>query len=215
MVAMICPGKQGTDNRLFHNQYINPTDGKWTTDFDHKATCRQDKVEILEYCKKVYPDQDINNIVESNHYVKINNWCKLGRTKCKGPSRWVKPFRCLAGPFQSDALLVPEHCLFDHIHNQTRCWDFDMWNRTAGGACVDRGMKVKSFAMLLPCGIDVFSGVEFVCCPKKVEKVKKERILGGSEHDSKPLTSSWPNELKLQEIENDNEDKDTEDDERR
>ena len=26
-------------------------------------------------------------------------------------------------------------------------------------------MKVKSFAMLLPCGIDVFSGVEFVCCP--------------------------------------------------
>jgi hypothetical protein len=29
------------------------TDGKWTTDFDHKATCKQDKVEILEYCKKV------------------------------------------------------------------------------------------------------------------------------------------------------------------
>jgi len=52
MVAMICPGKQGSDSRLFHNQYINPADGKWTTDLDHKATCRQDKVEILEYCKK-------------------------------------------------------------------------------------------------------------------------------------------------------------------
>ena len=24
MVAMICPGKQGSDSRLFHNQYINP-----------------------------------------------------------------------------------------------------------------------------------------------------------------------------------------------
>ena len=72
-----------------------------------------------------------------------------------------------AGPFQSDALLVPEHCLFDHIHNQTRCWNFDAWNRTATGACADRGMRVKSFAMLLPCGIDVFSGVEFVCCPRK------------------------------------------------
>jgi amyloid beta A4 protein len=70
-----------------------------------------------------------------------------------------------AGPFQSDALLVPEHCLFDHVHNQTRCWDFDAWNRTAASACADRGMRVKSFAMLLPCGIDVFSGVEFVCCP--------------------------------------------------
>ena len=71
----------------------------------------------------------------------------------------------IAGAFQSDALLVPEHCLFDHIHNQTKCWDFDQWNRTAASACQDRSMKVKSFAMLLPCGIDVFSGVEFVCCP--------------------------------------------------
>jgi amyloid beta A4 protein len=31
-------------------------------------------------------------------------------------------------------------------------------------------MRVKSFAMLLPCGIDVFSGVEFVCCPFKAKK---------------------------------------------
>lgn len=43
----------------------------------------------------MYPDKDINNIVESNHYTKIGNWCKLGRTKCKGPARWIKPFRCL------------------------------------------------------------------------------------------------------------------------
>lgn len=25
---------------------------------------------------------------------------------------------------------------------------------------------MRSFAMLLPCGISLFSGVEFVCCPK-------------------------------------------------
>ena len=53
MVAMICPDKQGDKlSRLFHNQFMN-SDGKWTSDFDHKATCKQDKVEILEYCKKV------------------------------------------------------------------------------------------------------------------------------------------------------------------
>ena len=53
MVAMICPEKQGDKlSRLFHNQYMN-SDGKWTSDFDNKATCKQDKVEILEYCKKV------------------------------------------------------------------------------------------------------------------------------------------------------------------
>ena len=96
MVAMVCPEKQGDPvTRLFHNQYMSPDSGKWETDFDHKSTCKTDKVEILEYCKKVYPDKDINNIVESNHYTKIGNWCKLGRKKCKGPSRWIKPYRCL------------------------------------------------------------------------------------------------------------------------
>ena len=83
------------------------------------------------------------------------------------------PLSGAAGPFQSDALLVPEHCLFDHIHNQTQCMNFDDWNRTAGEACGERGMRVKSFAMLLPCGIDVFSGVEFVCCPRKTSADKK------------------------------------------
>ena len=53
MVAMICPEKTGEKlGKLYHNQYMS-AEGKWTTDFDHKATCRQDKVEILEYCKKV------------------------------------------------------------------------------------------------------------------------------------------------------------------
>lgn len=71
------------------------------------------------------------------------------------------------GPFQSDALLVPENCLFDHIHNQTRCWEFDRWNQTAAQSCQDRDLTLRSFAMLLPCGISLFSGVEFVCCPTK------------------------------------------------
>lgn len=70
------------------------------------------------------------------------------------------------GKFQSDALLVPEGCLFDHIHNASRCWPFARWNQTGAAACQDRGMQIRSFAMLLPCGISLFSGVEFVCCPK-------------------------------------------------
>lgn len=70
------------------------------------------------------------------------------------------------GPFQSDALLVPEGCLFDHIHNASRCWPFARWNQTGAAACQERGMQIRSFAILLPCGISVFSGVEFVCCPK-------------------------------------------------
>lgn len=81
------------------------------------------------------------------------------------------------GSFQSDALLVPEGCLFDHIHNQSRCWEFDRWNTTADHACGARRMTLKSFAMLLPCGIDVFSGVEFVCCPKNYKGHGKARPM--------------------------------------
>ncbi len=57
-VAMICPEKafQGQP-KMFHNQFVDQKTGKWVTDFDHKATCRTDKVEILEYCKKVRVQQ--------------------------------------------------------------------------------------------------------------------------------------------------------------
>ncbi|EAT42567.1 AAEL005895-PA [Aedes aegypti] len=128
---------------------------------------------------QVYPGRDITNIVESSHYQKIGGWCRQGAlnsAKCKGAQRWIKPFRCLEGPFQSDALLVPEGCLFDHIHNASRCWPFIRWNQTGAAACQDRNMQMRSFAMLLPCGISLFSGVEFVCCPKHFKvpmKVKK------------------------------------------
>merc|ERR550519_1725366 len=128
----------------------------------------------------------------------IGSWCKLGKKKCRGGAQqWVKPFRCLEGPFQSDALLVPEHCLFDHIHNQTKCWNFDQWNGTAGRACSDRSMRLRSFAMLLPCGIDVFSGVEFVCCPAK--KARKERVSP----EEVTLAKAWPDELKLKKLDDD------------
>ncbi|XP_050548223.1 amyloid-beta-like protein [Daktulosphaira vitifoliae] len=140
--------------------------GRWTSDTKRKVGCLKEKVDILDYCKKVYPKNDITNIVESSHYVKIGNWCKMGYNKCKHTD-WVKPYRCLEGQFQSDALLVPENCIFDHVHNQSKCWPFDRWNQTAAQACQDRDHNLRSFAMLLPCGISLFSGVEFVCCPFK------------------------------------------------
>ncbi|XP_020720481.1 amyloid-beta-like protein isoform X4 [Bombus terrestris] len=147
--------------------------GRWVSSADKKS-CMTDKLEILDYCKKVYPKRDITNIVESSHYVRVNGWCKPGRTKCK-LSRWVKPYRCLEGPFQSDALLVPEGCLFDHLHNQTKCWESHRWNATAADTCRERNMNLRSFAMLLPCGISLFSGVEFVCCPKHLKENMKAK----------------------------------------
>jgi amyloid beta A4 protein len=99
MVAMLCPEtstqQQSADayngQQMFHNKFLS--NGKWKTDTDLKATCKKDKVEILEYCKKVYPDRDITNIVEASHVTKIGNWCKLGKKKCQSQAMWVKPFR--------------------------------------------------------------------------------------------------------------------------
>ncbi|XP_060532115.1 amyloid-beta-like protein [Cylas formicarius] len=169
-VAMLCDaGLHGQE--AYHPKFMTEQ-GEWLSDLYSKAACFKDKMDILNYCKKVYPKRDITNIVESSHYLKIGSWCRAGATvgsqsrgKCK-TARWVKPFRCLEGPFQSDALLVPENCMFDHIHNQSNCWTFSKWNSTAGTACQEKGLQLRSFAMLLPCGISLFSGVEFVCCPK-------------------------------------------------
>merc|ERR1719305_1491061 len=68
---------------------------------------------------------------------------------------------------------------------------------TAGRACSDRAMRLRSFAMLLPCGIDVFSGVEFVCCPAK--KARKERVSP----EEVTLAKAWPDELKLKKLDDD------------
>merc|ERR1719362_2743165 len=51
--------------------------------------------------------------------------------------------------------------------------------------------------MLLPCGIDVFSGVEFVCCPAK--KARKERVSP----EEVTLAKAWPDELKLKKLDDD------------
>ncbi|XP_030572893.1 amyloid-beta-like protein isoform X2 [Drosophila novamexicana] len=178
-IAVLCEAGQ-----IYQPQYLSE-EGRWVTDLSKKttgATCLRDKMDLLDYCKKAYPNRDITNIVESSHYQKIGGWCRQGSlnaAKCKGAHRWIKPFRCL-GPFQSDALLVPEGCLFDHIHNASRCWPFVRWNQTGAAACQERGMQMRSFAMLLPCGISLFSGVEFVCCPKHFKtdeiRVKKTDI---------------------------------------
>jgi len=184
-VAVLCDAKSDTP---YYSQYMSEN-GRWTSDTKHKVGCLKEKVDILDYCKKVYPKNDITNIVESSHYVKIGNWCKMGFNKCKHTD-WVKPYRCLEGQFQSDALLVPENCIFDHVHNQSKCWPFDRWNQTASQACQDRDHNLRSFAMLLPCGISLFSGVEFVCCPykdkiqlKKTAPVAADSLLSSDQFD--------------------------------
>ena len=95
---------------------------------------------------------------------------------------------------------MPEQCVFDHVHNASRCWSYDEWNATAATACSTRDLKLRSFAILLPCGVDLFSGVEFVCCPR-----------AATLDDVAPVTKSIKSDVK-DEDDDDEEDEDDDDD---
>ena len=169
------------------NSYMSESSGTWKPD-PSNTSCLTDKLSILKLCQRIYSRRSINNIVESSHNVKIG-FCKNTVGSKGGCSKmvykWVKPYRCLESPFQSDALLVPSPCLFDHIHNSTTCLESKIWNKTALDACKKKGnMNLKSVAVLLPCGVGLFTGVEFVCCPNinKIDETK-DNINKNDEYD--------------------------------
>ncbi|XP_054915531.1 amyloid beta (A4) precursor protein a isoform X2 [Poeciliopsis prolifica] len=160
-VAMFC-GKL--------NMHINVQSGKWEPDPSGRKSCIGTKEGILEYCQEVYPELQITNVVEANQPVSIQNWCKKGRNQCRSHVHIVVPYRCLVGEFVSDALLVPDKCKFLHQERMDKCESHLHWHTVAKENCGDRTMNLHDYGMLLPCGIDRFRGVEFVCCPSEAER---------------------------------------------
>ncbi|XP_048847707.1 amyloid-beta A4 protein-like isoform X2 [Brienomyrus brachyistius] len=160
-VAMFC-GKL--------NMHVNVQNGKWEPDPTGTKSCISTKEGILQYCQEVYPDLEITNVVEANQPVSIQNWCKRGRTHCRSHLHIVVPYRCLVGEFVSDALLVPEKCRFLHQERMDTCESHLHWHTVAKESCGNRTMNLHDYGMLLPCGIDRFRGVEFVCCPSEAER---------------------------------------------
>ncbi|XP_040194771.1 amyloid-beta precursor protein isoform X4 [Rana temporaria] len=147
------------------NMHMNVQTGKWENDPSGTKSCIGTKEGILQYCQEVYPELQITNVVEANQPVTIQNWCKKGRKQCKSHVHIVVPYRCLVGEFVSDALLVPDKCRFLHQERMDICETHLHWHTVAKESCSERGMSLHDYGMLLPCGIDKFRGVEFVCCP--------------------------------------------------
>ncbi|XP_046700511.1 amyloid beta (A4) precursor protein b isoform X2 [Silurus meridionalis] len=160
-VAMFC-GKL--------NMHINVQSGKWESDPSGTKSCIGTKEGILQYCQEVYPELQITNVVEANQPVSIQNWCKKGKRQCRSNGHIVVPYRCLVGEFVSDALLVPDKCKFLHQERMDMCESHLHWHTVAKESCGDRSMNLHDFGMLLPCGIDRFRGVEFVCCPMEEQR---------------------------------------------
>ncbi|XP_041663418.1 amyloid beta (A4) precursor protein b isoform X2 [Cheilinus undulatus] len=173
-VAMFC-GK--------FNMHINVQSGKWESDPTGTKSCIGTKEGILQYCQEVYPELQITNVVEANQPVSIQNWCKKGRKQCHSHTHIVVPYRCLVGEFVSDALLVPDKCKFLHQERMDQCESHLHWHTVAKESCGDRSMNLHDYGMLLPCGIDRFRGVEFVCCPAEAEREVDSIELDGEESD--------------------------------
>uniref|UniRef100_A0A3B3SGE8 Amyloid-beta A4 protein n=1 Tax=Paramormyrops kingsleyae TaxID=1676925 RepID=A0A3B3SGE8_9TELE len=217
-VAMFC-GKL--------NMHVNVQNGKWEPDPSSTKSCISTKEGILQYCQEVYPDLEITNVVEANQPVSIQNWCKRGRTHCRSHLHIVVPYRCLVGEFVSDALLVPEKCRFLHQERMDTCESHLHWHTVAKESCGNRTMNLHDYGMLLPCGIDRFRGVEFVCCPSEAERESdstdeddSDVWWGGSEteyndnrHEKEPAATEDDEEEEEEETLEADEDGDGEDDE--
>ncbi|MEQ2231441.1 hypothetical protein ILYODFUR_000498 [Ilyodon furcidens] len=173
-VAMFC-GKL--------NMHINVQTGKWEPDPSSTKSCIGTKEGILQYCQEVYPDLQITNVVEANQPISITNWCKKGRKQCRSHTHIVVPYRCLVGEFVSDALLVPDKCKFLHQEQMNKCESHLHWHTVAKESCGDRSMNLHDYGMLLPCGIDRFRGVEFVCCPAEEERKSDSAEQNGKDSD--------------------------------
>ncbi|XP_034088332.1 amyloid-beta A4 protein-like isoform X1 [Gymnodraco acuticeps] len=173
-VAMFC-GKL--------NMHINVQSGKWESDPSGTKSCISTKEGILQYCQEVYPELQITNVVEANQPISIEDWCKKGRKQCRSHTHIVVPYRCLVGEFVSDALLVPDKCKFLHQERMDQCESHLHWHTVAKESCGDRSMNLHDYGMLLPCGIDRFRGVEFVCCPAEAEREADSAELEGEESD--------------------------------
>uniref|UniRef100_H3BXB8 Amyloid-beta A4 protein n=1 Tax=Tetraodon nigroviridis TaxID=99883 RepID=H3BXB8_TETNG len=173
-VAMFC-GKL--------NMHINVQNGKWESDPSGTKSCIGTKEGILQYCQEVYPELQITNVVEANQPISIQNWCKKGRKQCRSHTHIVVPYRCLVGEFVSDALLVPDKCKFLHQERMNQCESHLHWHTVAKESCGERSMNLHDYGMLLPCGIDRFRGVEFVCCPAETERETDTSEIEGGESD--------------------------------
>ncbi|XP_019516336.1 PREDICTED: amyloid-like protein 2 [Hipposideros armiger] len=190
------------------NMHVNIQTGKWEPDPTGTKSCFGTKEEVLQYCQEMYPELQINNVMEANQPVSVDNWCWRDKKQCK--SHIVIPFKCLVGEFVSDVLLVPEKCQFFHKERMEVCENHQHWHTVVKEACLTQGMTLYSYGMLLPCGVDQFHGTEYVCCPqtkilestvsKEEEEDEEEEDEEEEEEDYDIYKSEFPTEADLEDF---------------
>ncbi|XP_069041404.1 amyloid beta precursor like protein 1 isoform X3 [Lepisosteus oculatus] len=180
-VAMFC-GRQ-----ILH---MDTRTGRWEPDPIGRTDCYTDQAQILSYCQEMYPDLQIVRVEEGPSPVTISNWCHRPGGHCQSHPYIVIPYRCLVGEFVSEALLVPDRCRFLHQEQMDACESYVYWHNIAKEACSADSLELHSYGMLLPCGVDRFRGVEYVCCPGRASGGRAEGEEGGE--TGSPVTTADP-----------------------
>ncbi|XP_038066157.1 amyloid-beta A4 protein-like isoform X7 [Patiria miniata] len=154
--------------------------GQWV-DGDKASPCDVSKNAVLDYCRQVYSDLEVNNIEDSNEEVEISHWCPMDAPDIpEGCTETftVLTYTCLVGDFESKALMVPKGCGFEHIHDSESCKPKSELHSLADKQCAATDKIVRDYGMLLPCRdeVDLFTGVEFVCCPPRPKPVPAAEV---------------------------------------
>lgn len=190
------------------NKYLDPTTHQWTDDLT--STCLAEKMDILTYCQKQFPGYDVTNIVEADQAKNITAWCSEEDSSDCTITAMVVPFRCLVGTFESDALVVPNLCRFRHLHEEGSCQTPQQWKKAAKASCRKSKTRLVSTGMLLPCEeqVDLYQGVEFVCCPREGREEPPVIETPVSEAPSQPAPAP-PKEVDPYLIDDENRDEST------
>ncbi|XP_048471339.1 amyloid-like protein 2 [Rhincodon typus] len=157
------------------NMHVNIHTGKWEPDPSGTKSCLETKEEFLQYCREVYSELQITNVVEANKPVSIDNWCKMGKKRCRGHTHIVIPVKCLGketSVLTRLAYVITEYLYF-HWFLNLKC---ECLTAVVFQACAAESMILHTYGMLLPCGLDRFRGTEYVCCPQnKIDDVSSEK----------------------------------------
>ena len=130
--------------------------------------------------------------------LRFEDWCELTAPidrngnnihRCKkvnGKEETVQPFRCLYMNSEREAMNLPSpDCSVNSFIGSGECYRAEKWQQLASQECMNKTMTLNHSIMTLDwCGLSLFRGIEFVCCPaKKFSENDYETTLDETDDD--------------------------------
>uniref|UniRef100_A0A915LAW0 F-box domain-containing protein n=1 Tax=Romanomermis culicivorax TaxID=13658 RepID=A0A915LAW0_ROMCU len=161
----------------YKNKYLDES-GVWKTDPDVRAFCLHGKLDVLKYCRKVYPHRNFTNIAELPELMSISNWCSSGfvlsNNSCH-ESFEVRPYLCITDDNNRKvSQKLRDNCQLDQSEDRNKCQTYRYWHDNAYRNCrivFGENGVITVFNVLRACGLDLFSSYEYMCCDKNAKEI--------------------------------------------